>query len=157
MHGHRNPQGMVAHPETGEIWEAEHGPRGGDELNLVERGLNYGWPVITYGVNYSGTRISDLTEKEGMEQPVLHWTPSIAVCGIGFYTGDRFPDWKNDLFVASLKFDRLHRLEIEGRTVTHQEVVYEAGDRIRDVETGPDGYLYVALENPGRIVRLVPD
>ena len=156
-YGHRNPQGMVAHPVTGDLWEAEHGPRGGDELNHVRKGLNYGWPVITYGINYNGTKITDLTEKEGMEQPATHWTPSIALCGIDFYTGDLFPGWKNDLFVTSLKFGQLHRVEIEGDAVVGREIVYEPGTRMRDVETGPDGFLYIAVEGtPGKIVRLRP-
>ncbi len=155
-YGHRNPQGLAIHPVTGDLWETEHGPRGGDELNHIRKGLNYGWPVITYGINYNGTIITELTEKEGMEQPILHWTPSIAVCGIDFYTGDRFPNWKNNLFVSSLKFQEVRRLVIDGMRVTHQEVLFNAGGRVRDIQTGPDGYLYLALENPGRIVRLVP-
>lgn len=157
-YGHRNPQGMDRHPATGALWATEHGPRGGDELNHVHKGLNYGWPVITYGINYSGTKITDITEKEGMEQPILHWTPSIAVCGIAFYDGDVFPDWQNNLFVTSLKFNEVRRLVIEGTTVTSQEVLLEPSSRPRDLITGPDGYLYIALEaGPGRIVRLVPE
>ena len=101
-YGHRNPQGLAQHPVTGELWDTEHGPRGGDEMNLVRPGRNYGWPVITYGMNYNGTPITALTAKEGMEQPVVHWTPSIAVCGIDFYAGDRFPRWKNNLLVTAL-------------------------------------------------------
>lgn len=157
-YGHRNQQGMDRHPETGALWATEHGPRGGDELNLVRKGLNYGWPVITYGINYSGTKITDLTEKEGMEQPALHWTPSIAVCGIAFYDGTVFPGWQNNLFVTSLKFSEVRRLVLDGMAVTEQEVLFEPRGRPRDVVTGPDGYLYVAIEaSPGRIVRLVPD
>ena len=155
-YGHRNPQGMDRHPETGALWAAEHGPRGGDELNHVRKGLNYGWPVITYGRNYSGTKITDITEKEGMEQPALHWTPSIAVCGIAFYDGTVFPDWQNNLFVTSLKFGDIHRVVLDGTTVAEEEKLFNPGGRPRDVLTGPDGYLYVALE-AGRIVRLVPD
>ena len=157
-YGHRNPQGMDRHPETGALWATEHGPRGGDELNHVREGLNYGWPVITYGRNYSGTKITDITEKEGMEQPALHWTPSIAVCGIAFYDGDVFPDWQNNLFVTSLKFSEVRRVILDGTTVVDQEVLFEPGSRPRDVITGPDGYLYIAVEaGPGRIVRLVPE
>ena len=157
-YGHRNPQGMDRHLETGALWATEHGPRGGDELNHVRKGLNYGWPVITYGRNYSGTKITDITEKAGMEQPALHWTPSIAVCGIAFYDGDVFPDWQNNLFVTSLKFSEVRRVILDGTTVVDQEVLFEPGSRPRDIITGPDGYLYVAVETgPGRIVRLVPD
>ena len=113
-YGHRNPQGLAQHPATGELYDAEHGPRGGDELNLVLPGRNYGWPVITYGMNYDGTPMTNLTAKEGMEQPVTYWTPSIAVCAIDFYAGDRFPRWKNDLLVSSLAAEELRRLRIDG-------------------------------------------
>ncbi len=155
-YGHRNPQGLARHPVTGELYDAEHGPRGGDELNLVLPGRNYGWPVITYGMNYDGTPITDLTAKEGMEQPVLYWTPSIAVCAIDFYVGDRFPAWKNDLLVSSLAGQDLRRLRIQGGRVTKQEVLFKGIGRIRDVVVGPDGLVYVAFNNPGRVARLVP-
>ena len=155
-YGHRNPQGLAFHPVTRELWASEHGPRGGDELNRVARGRNYGWPAVTHGINYDGTPISDRTEQEGMESPVVQWTPSLAVCGIAFYTGDRFPGWKNDLFVGGLVGKQLRRLVIEGGRVTHQEVLFRGLGRVRDVVDGPDGYLYVALNQPGRIVRLVP-
>ena len=155
-YGHRNPQGLVIHPRTGEIWESEHGPRGGDELNIIYPGKNFGWPVITYGKNYNGTIISHLTHNDGMEQPVLHWTPSIAVCGITFYKGKVFTEWGNNLFATSLKYERLHRLEILDGKVVEQEIIYDAGSRVRDVEIGPLGFIYVALEDPGRIVRFVP-
>ncbi|MEM8486594.1 MAG: PQQ-dependent sugar dehydrogenase [Bacteroidota bacterium] len=156
--GHRNPQGLAVHPEDGSIWTVEHGPKGGDELNRVEKGLNYGWPVITYGINYNDEIISDITEKEGMEQPAHYWVPSIATCGMEFYDGDAFPDWKNSIFVASLKFGQIHRVEVDGSSRTHEEVFYKTGGRPRDVAVGPDGYLYIAIEDaPGRIVRLVPD
>ena len=155
-YGHRNPQGLVIHPQTGEIWESEHGPMGGDELNMIFPGNNYGWPVITYGKNYNGTIISHLTHKDGMEQPVLHWTPSIAVCGITFYTGKVFKEWVNNLFATSLKYERLHRLEIVDGKVVEQEIIYDADSRVRDVEIGPLGFVYVALEDPGRIVRFIP-
>ena len=154
-YGHRNPQGLVIHPHTGEIWEAEHGPMGGDELNVIFPGNNYGWPVITYGKNYDGSIISYLTQKDGMEQPVLHWTPSIAVCGITFYTGKVFKKWENNLFVTSLKYERLHRLEIVDGKVVEQEIIYDGDGRVRDVEIGPLGFVYVALEDPGRIVRFI--
>ena len=153
-YGHRNAQGMAIHPLTRQIWEAEHGPRGGDEVNIILKGHNYGWPVITYGKNYSGTIISRLTHKEGMDQPIFHWTPSIAVCGIAFYDGDQFPEWKNNLLATSLKFERLHRVELDGLNMVKDEIIFEAGSRVRDVEIGPNGMIYVALEEPGRIVQI---
>jgi aldose sugar dehydrogenase len=155
-YGNRNVQGMSWHPVTGDLWATEHGPRGGDELNRIERGHNYGWPVITYGINYDGTPVADRTEQEGMEQPVVQWTPSIATCAIAFYTGDKFPGWKNDLFLTALSFQELRRLVLEGNKVVHQEILIKNSGRVRDVATGPDGFLYVVLNDPGRIVRLVP-
>jgi glucose/arabinose dehydrogenase len=155
-YGNRNPQGLDQHPQTGGIWESEHGPRGGEEINLIERGNNYGWPVITHGMNYDGTPITEKTAMEGMEQPKLHWTPSIAVCGIDFYEGDIFPDWKNDLFAGGLASEELHRLEIEEGEVVKSSVVMKGAGRVRDVASGPDGYLYLVLNGPDRIVRLVP-
>jgi glucose/arabinose dehydrogenase len=161
-YGHRNPQGLDFHPVTGELWSTEHGPRGGDELNHIEKGLNYGWPVITYGMNYNGTPLTDLTEKEGMEQPKIDWTPSIAVCGIDFYRGDAFPNWKNDLFVTGLASQQLHRVRIIDNEVVEEEVILKDHGRLRDVISGPDGALYVAA-NLGRstlpgsaILRLSP-
>ena len=153
-YGHRNPQGLAFHPATGELYDAEHGPRGGDELNLVLPGRNYGWPVITYGMEYSGRAITDLTAKPGMEQPVTYWTPSLAVCGINFYAGDKFPKWKNHLFVTSLAAEELRRLELKDGKVVAQEVLFKNLGRIRHVIGGPDGALYVLLRD--RIVRLVP-
>ena len=155
-YGHRNPQGIAMHPETDQLWAAEHGPKGGDELNLVRRGLNYGWPVITYGINYNGTPITDQTHADGMEQPQTYWVPSIAVCGIDFYTGEHFGNWQNDLLVTSLRFNRLHRLRLAGTEVIHDEIAYQGESRMRDVQTGPDGAIYLAVEDPGRILRLVP-
>lgn len=155
-YGHRNPQGLALHPQTDQLWTAEHGPKGGDELNHVRRGLNYGWPAITYGINYNGTPITDQTHAEGMEQPQTYWVPSIAVCGIDFYTGEQFGHWQNDLLVTSLRFNRLHRLRLAGTEVTHEEIVYQGQSRVRDVQTGPDGAVYLAVEDPGRILRLVP-
>ena len=153
-YGHRNPQGLALHPSTRQLWEAEHGPRGGDEVNIILRGHNYGWPVITYGKNYSGTIISKLTHHEGIDQPVFHWKPSIAVCGIAFYEGSQFPEWKNNLLATSLKYERLHRVELDGMNMVKDEIIFEAESRVRDVEVGPDGIIYVALEDPGRIVKL---
>lgn len=154
--GHRNPQGTTMHPVTGDIWETEHGPRGGDELNLIRSGVNYGWPVITYGINYSGTKITDLTEKEGMEQPVIQWTPSIAPCGMTFVDSDRYPGWKNNILVGSLRFEYLERLELDGEKVSDQEKLLEGISRVRNVEVSPDGFIYVAMETPGFIVKLLP-
>ena len=155
-YGNRNPQGLAKHPKTGTIWQSEHGPRGGDEINLIKKGVNYGWPVITYGINYDGSKITDLKEKDGMEQPINQWTPSIAVCGIKFYNGDKFKDWENNLLVTSLKYERLHRLVISENQILDEEIIFESGSRVRDVEVGPDGLIYLALENPGRIVKLIP-
>ncbi len=155
-YGHRNPQGLVRSPIDGTLWETEHGPRGGDELNIVEPGRNYGWPRITYGMNYNGTPITDHTAEEGLEQPVVHWTPSIAVSAITYYNGDRFPRWKNNLFVSSLAQQQLRRLVIDQDRVVSQEVLFKGIGRIRDVAVSPDGFLYVVLEDPGRIYRLVP-
>ena len=154
-YGHRNPQGMAMHPETDQLWAAEHGPKGGDELNHVRRGLNYGWPVITYGLNYDGTPITDQTHADGMEQPQTYWVPSIAACGIDFYTGEQFGNWQNDLLVTSLRFNRLHRLRLAGTEVVRDEIAYQGESRMRDVQTGPDGAIYLAVEDPGRILRLV--
>lgn len=153
-YGHRNPQGLAFDPVSGNLFDAEHGPRGGDELNLVQPGRNYGWPIITYGMNYDGTAMVDITAKDGMEQPVTYWVPSLAVCGINFYTGDLFPKWKHQLFLASLAAEQLLRIEIVGGKVVSQEVLFKDLGRIRHVITGPDGALYVLL--PKRIVRLTP-
>jgi aldose sugar dehydrogenase len=155
-YGHRNPQGLVFSPITGELWEAEHGPRGGDELNILHPGHNYGWPVITYGINYDGTPITDHTAQEGMDQPITDWVPSIAASPIAFYTGSRFPHWKNNLFVGSLAAQELRRLVIEGHAVAHQEILFKGIGRVRDVVNAPDGYLYIVLNQPNRIERLVP-
>ena len=141
---------------TGELWEAEHGPRGGDEINWIRKGLNYGWPVISYGMDYNGAPIAEGTAREGLEQPVTYWTPSIAVCAINFYTGDKFPRWKNNLFVTALAQQELRRLVIDGHQVVSQEVLFKDIGRVRYVTTGPDGCLYVALNGPDRIVRLEP-
>ncbi len=153
--GHRNAQGLALDPMTGNLWSTEHGPRGGDELNLIQRGGNFGWPSITYGINYDGSIISENTHEDGMFQPIHYWVPSIGVCGIDFYDNTRFPDWENNLLISSLRFGRLYRLKIKDGLVMEEEILLEIG-RTRDVETGPDGLIYVALENPGRIVRLLP-
>jgi glucose/arabinose dehydrogenase len=157
-YGHRNPQGLRFHPVTGDLWETEHGPRGGDELNVVERGRNYGWPLITYGINYNGKPISDKTEAPGLEQPVIQWTPSIAVCGIDFYSGSLFPGWKNNLFAAALAHRKVVRVEFspDSREVTHQEILLEKSGRVRDIRCLADGRVYVVYDEPGKIVRLSP-
>jgi glucose/arabinose dehydrogenase len=155
-YGHRNPQGNVVHPETGEFWQTEHGPRGGDELNLIKPGLNYGWPVISYGINYDGTVFTEITEKEGMEQPVLEWTPSIAPCGMIFVKGDRYKNWENNILVGSLRFMYVERVVLEGQKVVHREKLLEGIGRVRNVLESPDGYIYVSIENPGKIVRIIP-
>jgi glucose/arabinose dehydrogenase len=158
-YGNRNPQGLARDPRSGKLWETEHGPRGGDELNLIQRGKNYGWPVITFGMNYDGTAITEHTEKPGMEQPVVHWTPSIAISPVTVSTSDKFPKWKNQLLVGSLAQQKLLRIVVEHGKATHQEEVFKNLGRIRDIQTGPDGLIYLALEppgQPGRIVRLVP-
>ena len=154
-YGNRNPQGLDF-TKDGILWESEHGPRGGDELNIIEKGLNYGWPKITYGINYIGTKISDYTHLEGMEQPVWHWTPSIAVCGIKVYENDLIPSWYGDILATSLKYEFLERVIIEDGIRTGSEKIYDAGSRVRDVEICPRGFVYVALEDPGRIVKIVP-
>jgi glucose/arabinose dehydrogenase len=157
-YGNRNAQGMTVHPETGTVWQHEHGPRGGDEINIIEPGVNYGWPVITYGEAYSGGPIGEGTSHPGMQQPVIHWTPSIAPSGMDFYDGSRFPRWQGDLFVGALAGQHLRRVEVDGQRVVGQEVLLrgELG-RIRDVQTGPDGYLYLITDaNNGRLYRLEP-
>lgn len=156
-YGHRNPQGMALHPQTGAVWIHEHGPQGGDEINIIRAGANYGWPVITYGVNYgSGTPIGEGTEKKGMEQPLYYWVPSIAPSGMAFYIGDRYPGWKGNLLVGSLKFRLLVRLELEGdRVVKEHRLLKDRLGRIRDVRVGPDDYLYLLTdEDDGKLVRL---
>lgn len=157
-YGHRNPQGIALHPDTQNIWIHEHGPQGGDEINILKPGANYGWPAVTFGISYWGTEISDKTSAPGMEDPILHWTPSIAPSGMAFYTGDRFPNWKGDLFVGALAGQHLRRLELDGQSVTEEEKLLEGrGSRIRDVRNGPDGYLYLLTDEPdGKILRLTP-
>jgi aldose sugar dehydrogenase len=158
--GHRNVQGATLHPVTGQLWTAEHGARGGDEVNTPEAGKNYGWPVITYGRDYSGARIGEGTAKAGMEQPLFWWDPSMAPSGMTFYTGDRFPAWRGSVFVGALAQRHLSRLETEGGRVTGEEKLLEGLNmRIRDVRQGPDGNLYVLTDQPapeGKIIRLSP-
>ena len=146
---------MAKHPATGAIWIHEHGPRGGDEINVIAAGKNYGWPKITYGINYSGTKITDHTTLPGMEQPLYYWVPSIAPSGMAFVTSDRYPDWAGNLLVGSLRFQYLERCVIENNKVTYREKLLTDLGRIRNIRQGPDGYLYAAVEGKG-IIRIVP-
>ncbi len=155
-YGHRNPQGMELHPVTKAIWTHEHGPRGGDEINIIKPGLNYGWPVITYGKNYSGTTITDETAREGMEQPLHYWVPSIAPSGMAFIASDNYGNWKGNLLVGSLKFNYLHLCILKDNTVIKEERLLENIGRVRSVEAGPDGYIYVGVEDLG-IIKLKRD
>lgn len=157
--GNRNVQGAALHPVTGELWSHEHGPQGGDEVNVLRKGVNYGWPVITYGVNYGiGTKIGEGTSKPGLAQPLHYWVPSIAPSGMAFYTGDRFPAWRGDLFVGALRDQLLVRLRLDGEKVVKEERMLQgAVGRIRDVRQGPDGYLYLLTDSSsGAIIRLEP-
>jgi glucose/arabinose dehydrogenase len=157
-YGHRNPQGMAFRPGTDELWEQEHGARGGDEVNLVRRGANYGWPVITHGIDYSGAPIGEGKEKEGMEQPAHVWVPSIAPSGLAFYQGDAFPGWRGDMLVGALRSELLVRLTMEGQRITVEErMLQNELGRIRDVRVGPDGLVYLLNdEEDGGIYRLEP-
>jgi glucose/arabinose dehydrogenase len=155
-YGHRNPQGVIIHPETGEIWTHEHGPRGGDEINVISPGMNYGWPVISYGINYDGTIFTSSTEEEGMEQPLHYWVPSIAPCGMDFIVGDRYPQWEGNLLVGSLKYEYLNMCVIRNGKVVSEEMLLKNIGRLRNVKVGPDGYIYVGVEDPGTIYRLIP-
>ncbi len=156
--GHRNIQGAAIRPETGQLYTNEHGAQGGDELNVTQKGKNYGWPIITYGVEYSGEKVGEgLTEKEGLEQPVYYWVPSIATSGLAFYEGDLFPDWKGNAFVGGLAGTRVDRLVFDGDDVIAAETLFEdAADRIRDVRSGPDGALWLLTDDSGEILRVVP-
>ncbi len=157
--GNRNIQGAALHPQTGELWAHEHGPQGGDEVNVMRSGRNYGWPVITYGVNYGiGTKIGEGSAKAGMEQPLHYWVPSIAPSGMAFYTGDKFPNWKGNLLIGALKDDLLVRLELDGEKVVREEhLIKGVIGRIRDVRVGPDGFVYLLTdERDGVIARLEP-
>lgn len=155
-YGHRNLQGMTLHPETKAIWTHEHGPRGGDEINIISKGKNYGWPIISYGVNYSGTSFTDITEKEGMEQPLHYWDPSIAPSGMAFISSDKYGDWKGNLLVGSLKFQYLDMCTLKDNKVIKEERLLDGLGRVRSVKQGPDGYIYVGIENLG-IVKLIKE
>jgi glucose/arabinose dehydrogenase len=157
-HGHRNPQAAALHPETGRLWTVEHGAQGGDEINIPLKGRNYGWPVISYGRHYSGLKIGEGTHKEGLEQPIYYWDPSIAPSGMAFYTADRFRAWKGNLFVGALRGAMLVRLELDGEKVVKEERMLRGlGERIRDVRQGPDGLIYLLTDSrDGRVLRLEP-
>jgi glucose/arabinose dehydrogenase len=160
-YGHRNAQGLAIHPVTGDIWLTEHGPQGGDELNLVQPGKNYGWPVVGYGVNYrTGLAIHEGTHREGMEPPAHFWVPSIGASGLMFYTGDRFPEWKGNLFAGGMALQQMARLVMDGQRVVHEETLLHGLGRVRDIRQGPDGSIYVAIEDrdgaPTAVVRLEP-
>jgi len=158
-YGHRNIQGAALHPTTGELWTNEHGPKGGDELNLDLPGLNYGWPKVSYGVEYSGATISESGTAPGIEAPVHHWVPSIATSGLLFYTGERFPEWRGSAFVGGLSSKQVARLEMDGNHVVREERLLEGvvKERVRDVEQGPDGLIYLLTdEAKGRLLRIEP-
>ena len=158
-YGHRNIQGLDQHPLTGTIWSHEHGPRGGDEINVhLTSGLNYGWPEITYGIEYDGSIITEEREREGLEQPIWYWTPSIANSGMAFYTGDAFPHWQNDVFIGALAGMHVVRMETDGdRVIGRERLLEDLEERIRDVRTGPDGFIYITTDSDeGRVLRLVP-
>ncbi|WP_417665942.1 PQQ-dependent sugar dehydrogenase [Pseudidiomarina sp.] len=158
-YGHRNVQGAAIHPTTGKLWTVEHGPKGGDEINIPEAGKNYGWPIATYGVDYDGSIISDKTHVEGTVQPHYYWVPSIATSNMIFYTGDKFPAWQGDLLVAALKGSQVARLDLEGDRVMHEETLFEQAveQRIRDIEQGPDGYIYLITDDRvGQLIQIKP-
>jgi glucose/arabinose dehydrogenase len=157
--GHRNEQGLIFDAQSGRLYETEHGPRGGDELNIIVAGRNYGWPVITYGMDYSGAYVSPYTQRPGLEQPVIYWTPSIAPSGLAIYRGDQFPAWRGDLFVGALAFKHLRRIHLDerGNVVSQEQLLNDLHWRIRDVRVAPDGYLYVCTdETDGRVLKLEP-
>jgi aldose sugar dehydrogenase len=154
--GNRNVQGIAQHPVTGVIYATEHGPKGGDELNIIKKGANYGWPEITYGVDYDGSIITNDTSKEGMEQPIAKWTPSIAVSAIEFVTSPKFSKWKNDLIVTALAFQEIRRLVVDGDRVLEQEMLMKGYGRVRDVKFGPDGAMYVLTNEPDAVLRITP-
>ena len=154
-YGNRNPQGLAMQPETGIMWQDEHGPRGGDEVNIIKKGKNYGWPVISYGIDYNGVPITNKTQMEGMEQPEIYWIPSIGPGGMTFVKGDIYPAWKGDLMASSMRFGYINRCIISGTKITGQEMLIKNMGRIRDIQQSPDGYLYISVEK-GYIFRLVP-
>lgn len=155
-YGNRNPQGLYFDKANNRLWEVEHGPRGGDELNILEKGKNYGWPVITYGINYNGTPITNITEKEGMEQPVKYWTPSIATCGMTMVTSDKYPAWRGNILVAALAGTHIARVEMNGTRATGEEKLLPGIGRVRQVSQSPDGYIYAVTEGTGLLIKILP-
>lgn len=155
-YGHRNPQGLCMDPATGQIWATEHGPRGGDEINPIKKGADYGWPTISYGINYDGTIMTPKTAQAGMEQPIHQWTPSIGPSGMTFVKGDRYPAWKGNLLLGSLRFQYLSRVVLKDGKFQKEEILLQKMGRLRNVEMSPDGYIYIATEQPGMINRIVP-
>ena len=155
-YGNRNPQGMAKNPVTGAIWAHEHGPKGGDEINIIKKGANYGWPVVTYGIDYDGTTISKENEKPGIEKPIYYWVPSIAPSGMAFVTSDKYPDWKGYLLVGSLKFEYLELVKLKGNEVIGRQKIATGVGRVRNVAQGPDGYIYMGVEGKG-IVKIIPN
>jgi glucose/arabinose dehydrogenase len=162
--GHRNQQGLAVDASTGRLYETEHGPQGGDELNVIVSGRNYGWPLITYGMDYSGAFVSPYQAYTGLEQPLVQWTPSIAPSGLALYQGDKFPEWRGDLFIGALAFQQLRRIDLDeqGRVLGEDILLTDLNQRIRDVRSAPDGYLYVTTDYPasttltGRVLRIMP-
>ncbi len=155
-YGNRNPQGMAKHPETGEIWAHEHGPKGGDEINIIKKGVNYGWATVTYGINYDGTIMSTETERPGIEKPIYYWIPSIAPSGMTFVTSDKYPDWKGHLLVGSLVFQYLELVKLKGKEVIERQKIASDIGRVRNVMQGPDGFIYIAVEGKG-ILKIIPN
>ena len=154
--GNRNPQGIAKHPETGEIWEHEHGPKGGDEINIIKKGANYGWSIVTYGIDYDGTTISTENKKPGIEDPIFYWLPSIAPSGMAFVTSDRYPNWKGHLLVGSLVFQYLELVKLNGNEVIERQKIAIDIGRVRNVAQGPDGFIYIAVEGKG-ILKIIPN
>lgn len=155
-YGNRNPQGLIYDKANSRLWEVEHGPMGGDELNLIEKGKNYGWPVITYGINYDGKPITDITEKEGMEQPVTYYVPSIATCGMTLVTSDRYPAWKGDILIGALAKMHINRVNMDGTSASSKEIMLQDIGRVRQVSESPDGYIYAITEGTGLLIKLRP-
>jgi len=155
-YGHRNPQGLAIHPHTNEIWETEHGPRGGDEVNIITKAANYGWPVYSLGINYDGTTISSGHIAAGIREPIYTWTPSIGICGMAFITSSEFKSWQGNLLVSGLASQKLYRCVLEGNKIISESVLLENSGRVRNVIQGPDGSVYVSVENPGRIIQIRP-
>jgi glucose/arabinose dehydrogenase len=155
--GHRNPQGLIIHPETDQIWESEHGPKGGDEINIITKGTNYGWPLFSIGINYDGTTISSGHNSTDITAPLYTWTPSIGICGIAFITSNKFKSWKGNLLISGLASQKLYRCVVRDNKITEEDVLLSNAGRIRNVIQAPDGSIYVSVENPGRIIQIIPE